>query len=143
MSSFATAVLSTDASLYPYPSQIIMPDKGSASVFAHQVSALGHIPRTLVIWGNGSALPLSTYPCAGVITYVYPETFQATNIVAISHLSRSLDAELLAIRAAFEQAASLTEYCDKLVVFSDSKSALEGVLGVGEGHNCRSLVEDI
>jgi ribonuclease HI len=78
-----------------------------------------------VIWADGSASAKPCgEPCGGAITYISPQDSLQKELVTVSHLSSSNDAEILAIREAFRQVANLTVYFDKLAIFSDSQYAL-------------------
>jgi hypothetical protein len=115
-------------SLYPYPDQIHIKDRQSAKAFAETIDRQPLHLRTLIIWADGSANTRTNDPSAGAISYIHPVTNIRTDSIAVSHLTESMDSEIVALWEAFRHAAALTEYFDELVVFSDCQSAAKSLI---------------
>jgi ribonuclease HI len=130
-------------SLYPYPDQIHIKDRQSAKAFAETIDRQPLHLRTLIIWADGSANTRTNNPSAGAISYIHPVTNIRTDSIAVSHLTESMDSEIVALWEAFRHAAALIEYFDELVVFSDCQSALCMPLLLEYSTAAKSLIRDI
>lgn len=128
---FQDHIVSQDlVSLYPFPHDITIDHKSNAATFAHEIYKQGAIPRCLVLWVDGSAAsPAHDKLCSAAIGYHDPQSSEWREYVTISLLNSgsSNEAELMAIQEGLRQACTLTDYFDRLLLFSDCQSMLQAI----------------
>jgi hypothetical protein len=112
-------------SLYPFPDEIIIEDRASATQYAHDILDQGPQERCLVIWVDASVAPhlpvkMVNTLCTAALAYLdYPSKSwreQVTFNTLLYGTAYSSEAELIAIYEAFRIACSCTDVFDRLVI---------------------------
>jgi ribonuclease HI len=123
-------------SIYPFPDQVFIQDRISATRYGCTIFQQGVIHRCLVVWVDGS---VDKYPptkgadrlVASAIRYLDPFTKRWIEIVTLNTLHYgakfALEAEFIAIHEAFRFARGLIDDFDRLVVLSDCQGVLHGM----------------
>ena len=130
------ATQSNPESLYPFPDDIVIQDRTSAIQYSCDIFEPGVIERCLVIWVDGS---VQKFPptrkakrlTASAIRYLDFSSKDWTELVTLNTLpygtAFALEAEMIAIHEAFRKACELTNDFDRLLIFTDCQTILEGI----------------
>jgi ribonuclease HI len=122
--------------LYPFPDEIIIQDRDSAIQFARHIVDRDAMERYLVMWVDASVQPFpptkkANRMSAVAVAYLDFPSMEWKDLITINTLRYgtrfSIEAELMAIREAFRIACELTDVFDRLLIFSDCQTVLEGI----------------
>jgi ribonuclease HI len=123
-------------SLYPYPDNIFIQDRLLAIQYGHYIFEQGMIERCLVLWVDGS---VERFPrvkeakrlTAAAVRYLDFSSKNWVELVTLNTLPYgskfALEAEIIAIREAFRKACELNNDFDRLLIFTDCQSILQGI----------------
>ncbi|WEW57695.1 hypothetical protein PRK78_003162 [Emydomyces testavorans] len=122
--------------LYPFPDNIIMQDRLSAIHYGRKIFDQGIIERCLVVWVDAS---VGKFPrvrkanrlAAAAVRYLDFSSKSWTELVTLNTLQYgtafALEAEMIAIHEAFRVACGLMNDFDRLLIFTDCQSILQGI----------------
>jgi ribonuclease HI len=122
--------------LYPFPDEIVIKDREHAIRYARHIFDQGIIERCLVMWVDASVTKFPPVKnanrlSAAVVSYLDSLSKNWKEFVTFNTLqygtSFASEAELIAIQEAFCIACGLTDDFDRLLIFSDCQSILEGI----------------
>ncbi|KAF2470842.1 uncharacterized protein BDR25DRAFT_354751 [Lindgomyces ingoldianus] len=123
-------------SLYPYPDNIVIQDRLSAIQYGHNIFEQGMIERCLVLWVDGS---VEKFPpvkeakrlTAAAVRYLDFSSKDWAELITFNTLpygsAFALEAEMIAIHEAFRKACELTNDFDRVLIFTDCQSILQGI----------------
>jgi ribonuclease HI len=124
-------------SLYPFPDDIVIQDKLSAIQYGHGIFEQGIIERCLVVWVDASAgyfprVRKTNRIAASAIRYLGFSSKSWTKLVTLNTLPYGIafaaEAEMIATHEAFRVACGLSNDFDRLLIFTDCQSILQGII---------------
>lgn len=123
-------------SLYPFPDDIVIQDRLSAIQYGRDIFEQGIIERCLVVWVDAS---VEKFPrvrkanrlAVAAVRYLDFSSKSWTELVTLNTLpygtTFALEAEMIAIHEAFRVACGLMNDFDRLLIFTDCQSILQGI----------------
>jgi ribonuclease HI len=122
--------------VYPFPDNVVIQDRASAIRCGHDIFDQGVIDRCLVVWVDAS---VEKYPsvrkanrlAVAAVRYLDLSSKSWTELVTLNSLpygsAFAAEAEMIAIYEAFHVACKLVDDLDRVIIFSDCQSILQGL----------------